>query len=129
VKERLGQRGLCGVPNHGTLDTELTRIVAARVHCERRIATACLAPAIVTPSVVESGLGTTMLLHDTVGGNGGGREEDECNYKSGFHCGIWTYPIVRSLLLVDHRLWLDLLCIYMSVVSGDGLFYHHDKVL
>ena len=61
---------------------------AVRVHCERRIVTACLAPAIVPLSVVDSGVGTTMLLHDTVGDSGGGREEGECNYKSGSHCGI-----------------------------------------
>jgi hypothetical protein len=91
AKGRFGQRGLCGVLNHGTIDTELTGIATTRVRRERRTATGCLAPATVPPGVVDSELGTTTLVHDAVRGNGGGREEDECEYESRFHCGMWTF--------------------------------------
>jgi hypothetical protein len=66
-------------------------MVTARVRSERRSATGCLTPTIISPGVVSSEPGTTMLVHDAVRGNGGGRERDECEYEceyeSGFHCG------------------------------------------
>jgi hypothetical protein len=34
--------------------------------------------------------------------------------------------MVRTLLSVGHRFWLDLLYIYMSVVSGDSFLGPHD---
>jgi hypothetical protein len=64
AKGRFGQRGLRGVLNHETVDAELTGRATARVRRERRTATVCLAPA-VAPGAVASGLGTTMLVHDS----------------------------------------------------------------
>jgi hypothetical protein len=63
---KVGQRGLCGVLTSGTGDAELTGITTARVRRERRTATVCLAPAIVSPGVVDIEFGTTMLVHDAV---------------------------------------------------------------
>lgn len=84
AKGRFSQCGLCGVLNHETIDTELTGIVTARVRRERRTATGCLAPATVSSGVVASELGTA-LVHDTVRGSGGGREEDKCKNEGVFH--------------------------------------------
>ena len=42
---------------------------------------------------------------------------------------IMEYELsVVEVTAVDHRFWLDFLRIYMSVVSGDGFFNHHDDV-
>jgi hypothetical protein len=91
VEGRFDQCGLCRALNHETVDAELTGMATVRVRRERRTATMCLAPAIVTPGVLDSELGTTMLVHDAMRSNRGGREADECEYKSEFHCGIWTF--------------------------------------
>ena len=93
VRGRFCKSGLCGVLDHETIDAELTGRLTALVCRERRTATGFLAPrpAIVSLSIVDCGLGTKMSMHDAVCGNGGGREEGECEYENRFHCGIWTF--------------------------------------
>jgi hypothetical protein len=65
-KGHFGQRGLCGVLNHETIDVELTGHVAAVVRRERRITTGCLAPATGVITVMGSDLCTTMLVRNAV---------------------------------------------------------------
>jgi hypothetical protein len=46
--------------------------------------------------------------------------------RADFIVGDMDFQMARSPLSVDHRLWLDLLCIYMPVVTGDSFFNPHD---